>query len=76
MLGHRKIEKQNPINEEIFSKLLTLRNNPSINFYDFSEEKIRESIIKKKDHSFVTVYELLNDDFKKLRQKESSFLLY
>ena len=65
MLGHRKIEKQNPINEEIFSRLLALRNNPNINFHYSSEEKIRDAIIKKKDFSFVTVYELMLDDYKK-----------
>jgi hypothetical protein len=48
----------NKINEEIFHKVL----NMGFNFNGFTENKIRESITRKKDYSFVIAYDLMLDE--------------
>ncbi|EGR28361.1 protein kinase domain protein [Ichthyophthirius multifiliis] len=54
------------INEEIFKKLIGLKN---INFHNLTEEKIRKVIKKRDDYSFVIAYDLLQDDFNKTNNK-------
>ena len=49
----------NKINEEIFHKVL----NMGFNFNGFTEHKIRESILRKKDYSFVIAYDLMLDEY-------------
>lgn len=46
---------QNKINEEVLAKILTLK----FNFENMSETKIRDSILKRKDYSFVIAYDLM-----------------
>jgi len=46
---------QNKINEEILAKIMTLK----FNFDNMSEAKIRDSILKRKDYSFVIAYDLM-----------------
>ena len=47
------------INEELFQELLKRE----IDFHNYSEEKIREAIKKRKNYSFVVTYEMLNDEY-------------
>lgn len=49
------------INDEILSKIMEMK----FNFDNMSETKIRESILKRKDYSFVIAYDLMMHDYVK-----------
>ena len=49
------------INEDIYTAVRDM----DFNYHNFPENKIRESIIKKKDYSFVIAYDLIMDDTNK-----------
>ena len=58
-----KIDSAMKINEDIYTTVREM----DFNYHNFPENKIRESIIKKKDYSFVIAYDLiLNEANKKL----------
>lgn len=59
MLGHHRYENQSKINEEILQKLMKLE----VDFSNMSEEKIRESIKKRKDYPFVIMYDIMNNEY-------------
>ena len=59
MLGHHRYENQNKINEEILQKLFKLE----VDFNNLSEDKIREAIKKRKDHPFVIMYDIMNNEY-------------
>jgi len=49
----------NRINEDIFQQLVRM----GFNYEGFTEQKVREAILKKQDHSFVIAYSLMLDDY-------------
>jgi serine/threonine protein kinase len=59
IFGFTRVEAQKKINESVFQHLLTL----NFDFKNSSEDKIREALRKRRDHSFVVGYDLLLDDF-------------
>ena len=68
MISHHVLVGQNPLNEKVIQKLLKL----NLDFHGLSERRIREAIKKRKYYTFVTAYELLNDDFHKHNPEHKS----
>jgi len=56
-----KIGPPTKINEEIYSTVRDME----FNYHNFTENKIKESILKKKDYSFVIAYDLMYDEASK-----------
>jgi len=61
LLSYNNIQSHHKINEEVFAHLLKLK----IDFHQMSEEKMKESIKKRKEYSFVIAYYLLQNDSSK-----------
>lgn len=51
----------NKINEDILARVLQM----DFNFEGFNEHKVRESILRKRDYSFVIAYDLLSNEIAK-----------